>query len=95
MKRTCFNCKHFSNTMCDPEENYHFHYFCRMWKTVFSNIFASEDRYEYKDGPVFDDLETGKSYCYMFETREKPMYEDAWFEKNEQTNIANRISDDE
>ena len=94
MRKTCFNCKQFSRTMCDPEGDYHIHYFCRMWQTVFANHFASEDRYEYKNGLVFDDLETGKAYCYMFEAREKPMYEDAWFEKNEQSNIANRASDE-
>ena len=95
MKKTCFNCKHFSHTLSDPGSDYHVHYWCIQWATVISNPCGLADRYEYKGGIYYDDLETGDAFCYMFEEKDAPMFEDAWFEKNEQTNIANRISDDE
>ena len=93
MKKTCFNCKYFCNTLSDPDQpSYHIHYWCKYWRTCLDRSCGLADRYEYKTS-YFDDLETGEAYCYMFSLRELPMYEDAWFEHNQAENIKNRISE--
>ena len=90
MKKTCFNCKNFSSILCDPDENYHIHYWCRHWNVCLDHACNLADQYEYK-GPYYDDFETGDAFCYMFAEREMPQFDDEWFEKNKQENIKNRI----
>ena len=94
MKKTCFNCKNFCHTLSDNDNpTYHLHYWCKHWNVFMNNTCFLADRYEYKDGIYFDDLETGDAFCYMFEEKEVPMFDDEWFEKNKRENIKNRIVD--
>ena len=95
MKKTCFNCKNFVDTLCDPHTTYHVHYWCRQWNVTLATPCGLADRYEYKGGVYYDDLETGDACCYMFEEKDAPMYEDTWFQKNKQTNLENRIEESE
>ena len=90
MKKTCFNCIYFCGSLCDPNnQTYHIHNWCKHWNT-FINAYGIADKFEYNDC-YYDDLETGDAFCYMFEAREKPMFEDEWFERNKRENIKNRV----
>ena len=90
MKKTCFNCNFFCNTLCDSENpEYHMHNWCKYWN-MFINADGIAGRFEYS-GCYFDDLETGDAFCYMFDAKAKPMFDDEWFYKNRQENIKNRI----
>lgn len=92
MKKTCFNCVHFCNTLCDREHpQYHIHYWCKQWNALIDGL-ALADRYEY-DGIYYDDLETGDACCYMFEPMEVPTYEDEWFDRHKAHNLENRMTD--
>ncbi len=93
MKKTCFNCIYFCNMLSESgDSSYHIHNWCKHWESTI-NAYGIADKYEYKS-VYYDDLETGDAFCYMFEAKEKPMFDDEWFEKNKESNIKNRISDD-
>ena len=93
MKKTCFNCEHFWNTITD--RNKHLHYFCEAHKTLLANSkyypVPSEELWE-KVGIDFyyDDMETGVAECYLFEpsTNEERILPDSWYEKNKEHNDA-------
>ena len=36
--------------------------------------------------PYNSDLETGETYCYMFEAVDVPVYPDKWYDKNKAEN---------
>ncbi len=92
MKKTCFNCKFFCNTLCDPENPvYHVHYWCKRWKAFIPSDSLS-GQYEYSS-PYWDDLETGEAVCYLFQERETPMHKDSWFDRNREENIRSRMEE--
>ena len=91
MIHTCLNCIHYCATLCDPQDSsYHIHNWCKCRQALI-NTYALADRYEYKS-IYHDDLETGLACCYLFEPKDKPTFPDAWFEKNRQKNLENRLS---
>ena len=94
MIKTCYNCRHFCATLCDPADpSYHIHNWCKV-RNAFIDAYAMADRYEYK-GIYCDDLETGDAVCYLFEPKDHPAFPDAWFEKNRQKNLESRIDEAE
>ncbi len=92
MKKTCMNCQNYCSTLSDGETpGYHVHNWCKYWQTLIPDH-GIADRYEYSE-PYYSDLETGDAFCYMFATTKTPRFEDAWFERNKQENIKNRIEE--
>ena len=91
MKKTCYNCRKFYNILADDENKYHIHNWCRQWNVAIETSVLA-DKFEY-NGPYYDDLETGDAFCYLFEPRDEPAFDDEWFENNKRENIKNRIAD--
>ena len=92
MKKTCMNCQFYCSSLCDGENSgYHIHDWCKYWQT-FIPSFGIADQYEY-NGPYYSDIETGDAFCYMFKAKEIATFEDAWFEKNKQENLENRVEE--
>lgn len=94
MKKTCFNCKYYHGELCDPEKpDYHMHNWCGYWN-AFIPQYGKTDKFDYQV-PYYDDLETGEAFCWMFEAKDAPAFEDEWFERNAHENRRNRIVEED
>ncbi len=92
MKKTCANCRHYCEELLNPANPaQHIHDWCFRWGREIP-CFALADRYEYSQS-YYSDIETGDAVCYLFEAADKPRHEDAWFNRNREENIRNRIEE--
>lgn len=82
MHKCCENCRYFYGCLEDPDSYFHIHEYCSIWQTTLSgpmhsliNNFLDSGCYDVSeeelpeglDLSMYDDHETGESYCYRFE----------------------------
>lgn len=92
MKKTCMNCVYYYSCLGDPSSEFHIHDYCSAWKQEIGMRYKSELNKTLEDlsygtnyFPIYDDIETGDAYCYMFQSK-NPVTDDSVFENNKNEN---------
>lgn len=93
MKTTCMNCLYYHKCLDDSGSNYHIHDYCEQLGRSIGNIFKGplNSNLEFLSNftnyfPIYNDLEIGDAYCYLFEPS-NPFISDDYFEANKEEDI--------